>query len=153
MLDLRIVPDVLHDRPPCIVTADTPVRDAARRMGDAAASAALVLDTDGSPCGLISERDLARRIVAEGRDAVATPVAAILRAVSDHLAPGDLAVDALALMAVRDLDCLPVMENGAVVGLVTLADLCNVLRRASAASLEATHVAMFQPDVGPVSRP
>ena len=153
MLDLRIVPHVLRHRPTCTVSADTPVRDAARQMRDMNVSAALVLGTVFSPVGLLTERDLVRRVVAEGLDAAATPVAAILRPVSDHLAPDDLAVDALALMAIRDLDCLPVRGDDEVLGLVTLADLCDVLRHAVAAPLETTHAALFQPDSDPVSRP
>lgn len=66
----------LMKRDPLSVDAGASVADAARRMRDAGVGAVLVLD-GGRLVGILSERDVLTRIVAEGRNADATRVAEV----------------------------------------------------------------------------
>ena len=59
------------------VSPDTTVFDALRVMADKDIGAVIVL-TDDELCGVLSERDYARKVVLEGKASVTTPVSEIM---------------------------------------------------------------------------
>lgn len=107
---------------PATVQAGDPARAAARVIRDHDVGAVLVLD-DGDLHGIVTDRDLAVRLVADGRDAESTTVGEI--ASRDPTAvESDASIDeAVGLMRERALRRLPVVEHGTPVGIVSLGDL------------------------------
>lgn len=125
------------------IPAWTPVAEAARRMRDEDSVAVLVADDDGRFVGLVSERDIVRKLVADALDARRTRIDAVMNTRLDRLEPHDLAVDALDLMEIRDIDCLPVFQGEQLLGLVTLVDLCEAMRREIEEAIHEDHESVF----------
>lgn len=63
-----------------IAEPDESVRMAARRMRDADVGALIVVDDERNPLGVVTDRDVALRCVAEDRDPDDTPVSAVMTA-------------------------------------------------------------------------
>ena len=87
-----------------------------------------VVTEDGRLVGIVTDRDIAIRAVAKGRDPRTTPVAEVASreplAVS---AQADLE-EAMTLMADRQLRRLPVVDGDALVGMLAQADVARVGR-------------------------
>lgn len=120
-------------RRPVTCPPDTPIADAARLMRDAHVSSLGVVDADDRLLGIVTTRDLAHRVVAEGRDA-AQPVRSVMTPDPEALAPGALGSDVLHLMLERRIGHLPVVEAGRLVGMITQTDLTR-FQAVSAAGL------------------
>lgn len=129
-------------------------RTAAQRMATRSVGMLVVLDTRRRPIGVLTDRDIALRCAAEGRDPATTPVVEI-QTPSPHVATEATEVEeALDLMRTHGIRRLPVVgAKGELVGVVTLDDLVvraadelwqmsHVIRRSSPAVL-ATEI----PDV------
>ena len=113
------------------VTPDTAVSEAARRMRDAGVGDVAVVEQERL-VGIVTDRDIAIRVVAEGKDA-STPVR---EACSDGelatVAPTSSLEDAARLMRERSVRRLPVVDAGRVVGMVSIGDLAMELDERSA---------------------
>lgn len=110
------------------VRADTSLIEAAQQMRISGVGGIPVLDTGGERCiGILTERDIVVRVLAEERDPRAASVgdAATLRPVM--CAPEDDIATALAQMREAEIQHLPVIAEGRVVGIISLADI--VFRR------------------------
>jgi CBS domain-containing protein len=86
-------------------------------------SAIMIVAADRTLVGIVTERDITRRIVAARLDPGQTRLAEIMTENPETVAPGDSASYALRLMQVRKCRHLPVIDEGRVVGLVSLRDL------------------------------
>lgn len=96
--------------------------DAARMMKQQSIGDVIVLD-DGKLCGMVTDRDIVVRVIAEGRDAERTPLRDICTNDLAIVAPGDDAKHAVQLMTERAVRRLPIVDDGNVVGIVTMGDL------------------------------
>jgi CBS domain-containing protein len=102
-----------------MVAADATVAEAARAMRAAGVSSALV---DGEPTGILTDRDLRSRVLAEGLSA-ATPVRAVMSAPLRAL-PADASVyGALLWMLEEGVHHVPLTRGAEIVGVVTDTDL------------------------------
>lgn len=107
---------------PVTVELRTSVTEAARRMRDQGIGDVLVTD-EGELRGVLTDRDLVIRGLAEGKDPDATTVHALCTDEVVSVAP-DAAVDhAIYLMSTKALRRLPVVEEGRAIGVVSLGDL------------------------------
>ena len=94
-------------------------------------------------CGIITDRDIAVRIVAEAKDPAATPLADICSHSLLTVQPTDSVEHAVRLMRTHAIRRLPVVEEGKAVGIVSLGDLAaerdpdSVLGEISAAPPDA----------------
>lgn len=105
--------------------SSTPVRDAARRMSDQRVSCLLVVD-DGRLVGILSDRDLRSRVLAEDREP-STPIGEVMTADPVHVRDTTRAFDATLLMMERGVHHLPVLDEGdRPVGVVTSTDLLRL---------------------------
>jgi CBS domain-containing protein len=120
-LFLRRVRDLVRRAP---VTCDgaVPATVLARRMSDEGVGSVIVLDAAGAPAGIVTDRDLRRKIVAEGRDAAATPALAIMSAPLVTLAPDAFAFDAVLAMMRHRIRHVVVVEGGRLAGVVSSQD-------------------------------
>jgi CBS domain-containing protein len=80
---------------------------------------------DGKLCGLLTDRDIVVRAVAEGRDLAGTRLADVCSAGIVTVGPDDGADTALRLMLDSAVRRLPVVEDGRPVGIVSIGDLTS----------------------------
>jgi CBS domain-containing protein len=110
-----------------VATQTDSVLEAARLMRQAKTGCVVVIE-GGRAKGILSERDVLNRVVAEGKDPARTKVVEVMT-------PDPVTVDAaqpldkvFAVLAEGRFRHLPVTENGRLVGIVSLTDLAKVLR-------------------------
>ena len=107
---------------PTTVEAGATVRDAAHAMRDADVGGLLVLE-GGELYGIVTDRDIVVRAVAEGLDPAVTVISE-LSSKNPTAIESDASVDdAVKLMREHALRRLPVVENAQPVGIVALGDL------------------------------
>ncbi len=128
----RIIPGVIDGKQElCCIAPDATVAEAAKLMR--ARHVAAVLVTEGQRlAGIVTERDVTYRVTAEDRDPHEVRVREVMTDDPKTIAPDDTAGEALQLMRAGHFRHLPVVENGRVVGMVSLRDLYEAVR----ASLE-----------------
>jgi CBS domain-containing protein len=107
------------------------LRDAAGRMWKQQTGSLVILD-DGVLIGIITERDI-MKAVARGDDLDATPVSTVMTRTVITVAPDDPVEEAAGHMVTRWIRHLPVVADGAVVGMVSQRDLCGLLVHPSGA--------------------
>jgi CBS domain-containing protein len=123
---LKIIPDVVHDQKLCAMQANGRIDEAARRMSFFNVGAIVIVDEQGRLVGIVTERDITRRVVAEGLDPAKTRLGDVMSRNPDTLRPDDTAAYALALMRTRGYRHLPVVDNGRLVGMVSARDLYEI---------------------------
>ena len=109
---------------------------------------ALLVNEDELPIGILSVRDILKRVLLEHRDASTTRVAEVM---TRDLVSIELAVepcDALAVMTERHIHHLPVVDSSTVIGLLSIDDLVQWSSRNQDAELQALKEYAF----GPYSR-
>ncbi len=121
----------LMARAPVTCAPETPIAEAARIMRAAHVSSLGVV-RDGALVGLVTIRDLANRVLAEGRDP-AQPIAGVMTPDPLAIGPDALGSDVLNLMFERGIGHLPIVEGGRLVGMVTQTDITRVQALSSAA--------------------
>ncbi|HEY7454112.1 MAG TPA: CBS domain-containing protein [Thermoleophilaceae bacterium] len=109
-------------RDPRTVDATGTIADAARTMRDGDIGDVVVVD-GGEVSGIVTDRDIVIRAVADGRDPESTKVADVCTTGVETIEPGASVDDAVRLMRENDVRRLPVTENGRPVGIISLGDL------------------------------
>jgi CBS domain-containing protein len=125
---MRTVRQVLADKPAEIfaVAPDAPVVEAIRLMADKSIGAVLVLRGE-MLAGILSERDYARKVVLQGRSSADTPASAIMTAQVVTIGPDTPVPACMQLMTERRIRHLPVVEDGRVVGVISIGDLVKAV--------------------------
>ncbi|GBL57715.1 putative CBS domain protein [Pseudomonas citronellolis] len=98
------------------------VLDALRVMAVKNVGALPVVD-NGQVVGVVSERDYARKMILQGRSSVGTPVSAIMSSPVVTVDSQQNVDTCMSIMTERHLRHLPVVENGQLVGLLSIGDL------------------------------
>ncbi len=109
---------------PVTVQASTPITEVAMAMRDEDIGDVIVLD-DGKICGIVTDRDVVVRALAEGRDPSSTKVADICSRDLTTVAPGDPIDKAVKLMRERSIRRIPVVQGDRPVGIVSIGDLAQ----------------------------
>lgn len=109
---------------PILVAPDTTIAEAARRMSQHGVSSLLVNDGDRL-CGIVTDRDLRNRVLAQGRDP-AEPVSAIMTSEPLMLDASSPVLEGILAMAGRGIHHLPLTRDQRVVGMVTTRDLMTL---------------------------
>ena len=109
-------------RDPRTVEASATLRDAARVMSESDIGDVVVTD-GGKVTGIVTDRDIVVRAVAEGRDPDSTPVGDVATTGVETIEPEASVDDALSRMREKDIRRLPVAKNGEPIGIVSLGDL------------------------------
>jgi CBS domain-containing protein len=122
VLDIRPVTEVMSERVES-VPGDTTLVNAAKRMAQADIGDVLVVDSSGSLRGIVTDRDIALRVVAEGQDPRNIRVGDVM-STAVSVAPTANVEEATNLMRQRDIRRVPVVDNaGRPVGIVSLGDV------------------------------
>jgi CBS domain-containing protein len=108
---------------PVAMTTDATLQAAAQAMRDRDIGDVIVTKPDGSLCGIVTDRDIVVRGIAEGVD----PGSATLDDVCKHqvvtVGPDEPVAAAVKAMEEHAIRRLPVVDNGSLVGIVSIGDL------------------------------
>jgi CBS domain-containing protein len=107
------------------VPAAASVADAVALMSSKGIGAIIVRTSGGAVEGIVTERDLMRRVLNEGRDAKTTPVTAVMSPEVRRVASTVTVEEALRLMVVHNHRHLLVEDGTQVQGLVSIRDLMS----------------------------
>jgi CBS domain-containing protein len=111
---------------PIAVEPSTTVVEAATSMANEDVGPLPVVQ-DGRLVGIVTDRDLVVRVLAEGRDAASTTVGDIASSDLVTVTPDTELQNALDLMSQNQVRRLPVVENDRLVGIVAQADIARAL--------------------------
>ena len=98
------------------------VFEAVKKMVEANVGSLLVME-DGEVAGIVTERDYLRRVALEGRTDKETPVREIMSSPLIVVTPQTTVDECMALMTDRRIRHVPVVDEGQVVGIVSIGDV------------------------------
>jgi len=106
---------------------DETVQNVARQMAERKISSVIVTDGELRPVGIVTERDMVRKIVAAGVCETGTKrIADVMTADPVCLAPEDSLFDSLAAFLRHTIKHLPIVRNGRVEGILTLRQIMRI---------------------------
>ena len=120
---MRTVKQLLSGKTRAIysVDVDDPVLEAIRLMADKRVGALPVL-RNGALAGIMSERDYARKVVLLGRSSAETPVSTIMSSPVVTVTSSDTVQHCMEVMTARRIRPLPVVDQGSLIGMVSIGD-------------------------------
>lgn len=122
MPNANTVRDVMSKNPLALPETAS-LAQAARAMRDSHIGVVLVNNGDDKLAGLVTDRDIVVRAVADGQDPNSIPLSRVLSKPEHKLEP-DASIDsAVKLMSEAKVRRVPVMEDGRCIGIVSLGDL------------------------------
>ena len=104
------------------IDPDDSVLDAIKAMA-AKDIGGLVVVEDGSPIGMFTERDYARNVFLKGKSSSDTPVREVMASPVIFARPEQTVDECMSVMTRRRVRHLPVLDDGALAGLVSIGDL------------------------------
>ena len=107
---------------PVTLPATATVEQAAKKMRDDDIGDVIVMD-GGRVFGIVTDRDIVVRAMAEGLDASTTPVREICTIDLVTMSPGDDVKKAIEVMKDKAIRRIPVCQDGNPVGVVSIGDL------------------------------
>lgn len=108
---------------PIKLQSATPIIEAARQMR-ASDVGAVIVEEDNHPCGIVTDRDITVRAVAEGKDPASTPLSDVCSKDLTTVSPDDDIDRAIELMRDRAIRRLLVVDSrNQAVGVLSLGDL------------------------------
>jgi len=108
------------------IEPEDPVLEAIQIMADRHVGALPVV-RNGELLGIVSERDYARKVILLGRSSAETPVWQIMSTPVITVTPDDTVRHCMTLVTERRIRHLPVLENGVLVGIVSIGDLVKAV--------------------------
>lgn len=117
------------------VTRDTTVLDAIKLLSEKNIGALPVIE-DGKLLGIFSERDYARKIILKGKTSIDTPVKEIMTENPFTVEPSQTLEDCMTVMSDRHIRHLPVMKDGAVVGMISVSDVVKAIIQAQRETID-----------------
>ena len=108
------------------IDEDASVVDAIRMMAERSVGSLLVMQGQELK-GIVTERDYARKVILKGRESETTRVGDIMSTELATATPDQTVKHCMELMTDRRLRHLPVIVDGAVVGLISIGDLVQAI--------------------------
>jgi CBS domain-containing protein len=108
---------------PARVGPDDTLADAAKAMSKGDFGAVVVTEGSGNVRGILTDRDIVVRAIAEGKDPSATEVREVFTTEPTTLSPGDSLDEAVTALRESHVRRLPVVDGADVVGIVSIGDL------------------------------
>ncbi len=108
------------------VAPDRPVHEAIKQMEDMAAGTSVVMD-DGVVVGIISERDVIRKVVLKGKNIEKVKVGDIMSTNLTTVAPNTPLDECMKLMTDKRIRHLPVLRDKQLCGIVSIGDVVKYL--------------------------
>ena len=125
---MRNVRQLLASKPAEIhsIAPDAPVIAALRLMAEKGVGAVLAMQGPRL-CGIVSERDYARKVVLQGRSSSNTPVRDIMTLKVVTVRPDDSVAHCMQVVTEHRIRHLPVAEGDAIVGVISIGDLVKAV--------------------------
>ena len=117
------VGDLMSKQVVAVLPGDT-VQEAARRMEENNLGSLPVVSA-GQLRGIVTDRDIALRCVAGGRNAERVKVEEIMTRQVVFLTSGQPVNDAVGMMEIEQVRRLPVVDNGVIAGVISVADVAR----------------------------
>lgn len=115
-------------KPPVTASPDTTVREAAHRMLSRKVGAVVVVNSRGKPIGIVTDRDIAVKVVAQGADPAVVRMGALIRRQPTVIGEEAGVLDATRLLSRRGVRRLPVVDRaGKLVGIISLDDILMLI--------------------------
>jgi CBS domain-containing protein len=112
------------------------VLEALKLMAEHGVGALVVLEGERL-AGVISERDYARKVILHGKSSSETPVREIMTGRVVTVTPAQTVADCMAVMTEKHFRHLPVIEDGRVVGVLSIGDLVKAVIAEQADTIRA----------------
>ena len=122
---MKSVAHILKSKPDPTVYTIAPtasVFDALKLMAEKSIGALVVIEGE-KVVGIITERDYARKIILMARSSKETPVRDIMTSSVMYVRPDQTSEECMVLMTENRLRHLPVIDNGKLIGLISIGDL------------------------------
>jgi len=140
---MKTVRDILaaKDQAVCSINPRATVFDALKLMSDMEIGAVMVLDETGKVCGILSERDYARKISLRGKTSRETAVAEIMTPAErmHTVGPANTLEDCMVLMTAKHVRHLPVFEDARFVGVISIGDVVKAIISEKQSLIEQLH--------------
>lgn len=108
------------------ISPDASVLDAIKLMAEKGIGALLVMEGD-ELAGIVTERDYARKVILEGRSSDDTPVRDIMTAKLATASNKHNVEECMNMMTEKHIRHLPVVEEGSLVGMISIGDLVKAV--------------------------
>ncbi|MBT8098943.1 MAG: CBS domain-containing protein [Gammaproteobacteria bacterium] len=108
------------------ISPDASVLDAVKMMADKGIGSLIVLN-NGEMCGIVTERDYARKVIIKGRSSDETPVSEIMTDNVVTTSPGATVDSCMQTMTDKKCRHLPVLEDDHVVAMISIGDLVQAI--------------------------
>jgi|SRR5215218_4136015 len=109
------------------LSADDTLVTAAQRMRDADVGSLPICDDDGQVSGIVTDRDIVVKCIAESGDPSTATVGSIASEMVYTVGPDDQIENALSVMEDHQVRRLPIVENGKLVGMLAQADVARTM--------------------------
>lgn len=125
---MKKVKELLREKGPGVwsIGPDASVYDAITLMAEKNVGALLVLE-DNRLVGVVSERDYARKVILAGRSSTDARVSDVMTSRVVFADPAETVEECMALMTDKHIRHLPVMEDGELLGMVSIGDLVKAV--------------------------
>ena len=107
------------------IRADATVKEAVEMMNKHGIGC-LIAIKNGKPIGIMTERDILKRVIPESKNPEKAQVSEVISTPLIVGGPDMYVEDAARLMFKKNIKKLPIMENGKLVGLLTLSDIARI---------------------------
>jgi len=107
------------------IRADATVKEAVEMMNKHEVGCLIVIK-NGEPIGIMTERDILKRVIPESKNPEKTQVSEIMSTPLIAGGPDMYVEDAARLMFKKNIKKLPIMEKGKLVGLLTISDIARI---------------------------
>ena len=124
---MNTVRRVLQAKPESVWTirSEATAYEALRVMADKDIGALLVRSIEGKLVGVFSERDYARKVILKGRSSKDTLVSELMTDLVYYVSPEHTINYCMAIMTAKRIRHLPVIDEGALMGVITIGDVVN----------------------------
>src|ERR1700676_956967 len=120
------------------VSPDACVYDAIEMMAEKYVGALLVV-SESNLVGVVSERDYARKVILQGKSSKQTLVREIMTSPAIFVTPDQTVEDSMRIMTDKHIRHLPVVENGKILGVVSIGDLVKWMISAQQQTISQLH--------------
>ena len=121
-----------------LISPEARVYDAIEIMADKSVGALLVI-SEGKLVGVVSERDYARKVILQGKSSKQTKVKEIMTSPAIFVIPEQTVEDCMRIMTEKHIRHLPVVEDGNILGVVSIGDLVKWMISAQQQTISHLH--------------